>query len=474
MKAELHYGPITISEAAKIVHGDLRLFGCDGNCNITNVAIDSRDCTENTLFVAIRGERTDGHEYIQSAVKSGAVCIFAQYIPKALEAEGEYAIIIVDDPIVAVGELAKAYRQRQSAKIVAVTGSVGKTTTKEFVCSVLSQRFKTYKSSGNHNNELGLPLTLLDMPRDIEYAVLEMGMSALGEIEYLSKIAEPNIALITNVGTSHLEHLKTRENICRAKMEIVSGMHSDGKLILNGDDPMLVTKSSEKHFFAFVSLKNDDCRYRVENVLSDENGTSFDVADGENKIKGLSVHVIGMHNLYAALFAYAVGSITGMTEREIAAGLADFKNVGSRQNVYSLNKITVIDDCYNASPESMRAALDVLDTLSKKSGARRIALLGDMKELGEHSLKYHFELGKYAYGKADVLICFGVLASAIADGAMECGMNKESVLVFTDTASHEQCGQKLLEILRENDVLLVKASRAMEAEKIIGYIKSHI
>ncbi len=473
MIAKLKSGAITLREAADAVGGELRLFGAREQDEITNIAIDSRDCTDGSLFVAIKGERTDGHGYIGSAIGLGAVCVFAQYVPKSLECDKNYAIIIVDDPITAVGRLAKYYSARQNCRIVAVTGSVGKTTTKEFIYAVLSQRYSTYKSEGNHNNELGLPLTLLDMPKGIEWAVLEMGMSALGEIEYLSKIAEPDIAIITNIGTSHLEHLKSRENICRAKMEIVCGLKRGGALLLNGDEPMLLSHRGGEYSPRFVSLGSRESEYRVQNIRTRDSQTLFDLVTVKANVCDLCVPTVGEHNLYAAAFAFAVGELAGMNECEIAKGLSAFKAVGGRQNIYSLSGITVIDDCYNASPESMRAALSVLDQLSKNGKGRRIALLGDMRELGQSSAQLHRELGEYAAGKADILCTFGVLASAIGEGAVASGMDAESIIGITDPGAHRECAEALLGILREGDVLLVKASRAMEAEKIIGYIKEN-
>jgi UDP-N-acetylmuramoyl-tripeptide--D-alanyl-D-alanine ligase len=472
MTAELHLGSISIGEISMIVGGEVNYFGADENSCVTNVAIDSRDCREGSLFVAIKGERSDGHDYIASALEKGAVCVFAQYMPSGVEVESKYAIILVEDPIVAVGMLAKEYKRRQSCRVVAVTGSVGKTTTKEFVCSVLNEKYKTYKSEGNHNNELGLPLTLLGLPLDCEYAVLEMGMSALGEIEYLSKIAEPDIAIITNIGTSHLEHLKTRENICRAKLEIVAGLKKGGKLFLNGDEPLLRAWDSRAYDVSYISLmqKGD---INVCNISGNGEGMCFDI-ESENKRSSLAVSVIGEHNLYAAAFAFACGEAAGMSVEQIARGLGRFENVGGRQNIYSVSGITIIDDCYNASPESMRAALTVLNTLGSKKNSRRIALLGDMRELGENSKRYHYELGEFAYGKVDMLFSFGVLASAIADGAIHAGLDRSCAVCCTDPSEHDACGAKLCEVLLPSDVLLVKASRAMEAEKIIGYIKTHI
>ncbi len=471
MIATLKSGYITLREAADAVGGELRLFGAREQDEITNIAIDSRDCTEGSLFVAIKGERTDGHGYIGSAIGLGAVCVFAQYLPKSLDIDKNYAIIVVDDPIGAVGRLAKYYSARQSCKIVAVTGSVGKTTTKEFIYAVLSQKYNTYKSEGNHNNELGLPLTLLGMPKDTEWAVLEMGMSALGEIEYLSKIAEPDIAIVTNIGSSHLEHLKTRENICRAKMEIVCGLKSGGALLLNGDEPMLLSHRGGQYSPSFVSLGSREGEYRVQNIRTLRSQTVFDLVKNNVNVCDLCVPTVGEHNLYAAAFAFAVGELAGMSISEIAKGLSAFKAVGGRQNIYSVGSITVIDDCYNASPESMRASLCVLDQLSKDRSARRIALLGDMRELGQSSTQLHREIGEFSVNKVDILCTFGVLASAIADGAVAAGLDARSVISFTDPGAHNECGQALCSILREGDILLVKASRAMEAEKIIGYIK---
>lgn len=477
MSVSLHLGTLTPAEIAEAVGGRLEMAGGEGTSALTvvsSVSTDSRDCPEGTLFVAIRGERTDGHAYLADVCRRGAACALVSYIPRDAVFSRPFPCIVVEDTVRAVGLLARAYRTRSSCRIAAITGSVGKTTTKEFVAAVLSQKFKTYKSSGNHNNELGLPLVLLGMPAECEWAVLEMGMSALGEIDHLTRIARPDIALITNIGTSHLEYLGSRENICRAKMEIVNGLKSDGTLLLNGDEPLLAAHRGDSHSPQFVSLQDPSADFYASAISCRDNGQTFCLTHAGKTIRDLTIPVLGEHNVYAAAFACAVGLTGGLSEEEIRRGLAGFVNVGGRQNLSECGGIAILDDCYNASPESMRAALKVLDQLSRqRGGARRVALLGDMRELGRDSRALHTEVGRFAASCTDLLFTFGVLAMNIADGAEEAGMSKDSVFSVTDM-DHESCGKALLSRLRPGDILLVKASRAMEEEKIIAYIREHL
>ena len=278
--------------------------------------------------------------------------------------------MIVEDTIKAIGFLAAFYRTLTSAKFIAITGSVGKTTTKEFVYAVASAAFKTHKTQGNYNNELGMPLTLLSIEPDDEVVVLEMGMSNLGEIEYMTKIAKPDIAIVTNIGSSHLESLGTRENICKAKMEIRLGLPEDGILLLNADEPLLfnqyeVLEKKPK----LMSVYNRCGDYRALNIRQKVDGIVYDLIYANKAITNIEVPALGKHNVYNSLSAYAVGVILGMSDDQIRRGLKSFVGADRRQKIYEVGGITVIDDCYNASPESMRVAIDVLVSMAAKKDA---------------------------------------------------------------------------------------------------------
>jgi len=308
-------------------------------------------------------------------------------------------------------------------------------------------------------------------------SVLEMGMSNFGEIEYLSKIAEPDIAIVTNIGSSHMEYLGSREGICRAKLEIVKGLKPGGTLLLNGDEPLLRNYRSDKVTPIYVGF-GEDCSFRAENLrcalLENQISTIFDVCYNGRKIKNVAIPTIGKHNVYAALFAYAVGVSMDMSDETICRGLAGFRPVGMRQNIYNIGSLTVIEDCYNAAPESMRAAIAVLRELSAMKGGRMTALLGDMYELGASSEHFHEEVGmSFAEAGGELLCTFGESADSIARGAIFGGVPNESIYRNNNIRCPEMSGEMLLHALRPNDILLVKASRGAAAERVIRYIREH-
>lgn len=435
------------------------------------ITTDTRELKEGDLFVAIKGETFDGNDYIEKAFENGAVCALCEKAPTELKGA---SLLICDDTVKALGALAREYLALRSVKKVAVTGSVGKTTTKEFICSVLSEKYRVHKTEGNHNNELGLPYTVLSMPSDTEILITEMGMCARGEIEYLSDIVKPDIAVITVIGSSHLEHLKTRENICAAKMEIVHGMKEKGCLIVNGDEPLLRAPIYEKYSPKFLSLTEENSDFRADNIVSFDSYTEFDFICEEGCYK-MKASAIGRHIAQAAAFACAVGFKFGMSAQEINKGLMNYKTEKMRQNIYKIGNIKIIDDCYNASPESMRASCDVLAALAKEKGSRSVALLGDMKELGEDTRIMHESVGEYmAKSGLSLLFTYGLIAENYVTGAKRGGMTDSSIFTNPDVASPEKSGEALVKHLNDGDILLIKASRAMAAEKIINYLKEHI
>ena len=361
MKVNVGCNALTMYELAKICGGMLCYAGGEENRNLPfrSVFTDSREAERESLFVALGGARVDGHDYIGAALSLGSECVLCERIPDALS-DRKYVALVVNDTLRAVGELAKAYDRKINNKKVAITGSVGKTTTKEFVAAVLSENLRLHKTEGNYNSNIGMPLSMLTMKNDTQVSVLEMGMSNRGEIEYLSKIAEPDVAIITNVGSSHMEYLGSRENIAKAKLEIVKGLKADGVIFLNGDEPLLRNREEldgKEHYYVGFS---EDCDVKAQNIRFSMGNTVFDMVCNDKVVENVTIPTMGNHNIYAAMFAYAVGSKMGLSEEVIIRGLRNFKPVGMRQNIYDIGDITIIEDCYNASPESAKAAIDVL------------------------------------------------------------------------------------------------------------------
>ena len=451
------------------------LFG-DG-AFVEYVCTDSREVDSSTLFVVSVGERVDGHNYMLSAAKNGCRVFLCQRIPDELKNSGlPYTAIVVEDSIKALAKISEEYIKELSVKTVAVTGSVGKTTTKEFIYAVLSSTFSVHKTKANHNSTVGMPMSMLEADDGYDLSVVEMGMSGFGEIELMSRVARPRVACITNIGSSHLELLLTRENICRAKLEIISGMDEGGTVIINGDEPLLTSADLGDKKRVLVGIGNKDCDIKATNMRYCDDGSVFDVEAYGKTYENIEISVIGKQFVYASLFAIAVGLEMGISEEKIIKGLKNFKNADMRQNIYEVAGITIIEDCYNASPESMRAAIDVLKTLSlSKKNARMTALLGDMRELGENSRVLHKEVGRYfADNGGELLMAIGDLGADIALGSLEGGMSEDKIYMTSDYQSFEMIGNTLLDLLCEGDILLVKASRAIGAERIVEYLKSKL
>ena len=474
MSAELKLRSYSPSEIAEAVGGKLELYNGGSDDPVTAIATDSREAGTGVLFCAIKGQNADGNDFIGNAVCDGSTCFLCQFVPEAAKESGKpFSAVIVEDTIHAIGELASHYRNFTDAKFVAITGSVGKTTTKEFIYSVASAAFKTHKTQGNYNNELGLPLTIFGIEPDDKVVVLEMGMSNLGEIEHMTKIARPDIAVVTNIGTSHLASLGTRENICRAKMEIRLGLGEDGVLLLNADEPLLFDQYEQlekKPKLMSVHSRNGD--FRAVNIRQKIDGIVYDLIYASKAVTNVEVPALGKHNVYNSLAAYSVGVFLGMNDDQIRRGLKSFVGAANRQNIYEVNGITVIDDCYNASPESMRAAIDVLVSMAAKKNTRPAALLGDMLELGEYSRLMHDQLGQYAAQmQVQKLFCYGPTADVVAQAAIKKGIRADNVFVCLDTRDAQGMADMILDTLSPGDILLVKASRGIAAERIIECMK---
>ena len=427
------------------------------NIEISGVVSDSRKVEQGSLFVALRGENFDGHDFVESAMVCGAAAVLVEKPVK-----DSIPQIVVADTLKAYGQMAAGYRSEMEVKVVGVTGSVGKTTTKEMVAAILESKFRTAKTSGNHNNNLGLPMTVMDMPGDTEMAVLEMGMNHFGEMAYLASIAKPDISVITNIGTSHIEYLGSREGILEAKMEIMQGMDKKGVAVFNGDELLLWNlKDLEGHKKYYYGVENPMCDVVAENVQQMDGGMSFRVK-GMGQQFSMFVPAEGIHTVYNALAAITVGLICGVKAEKMQYQLAHFQNTGMRQQILQENGMTIIADCYNAGPESMEAALTVLG--DRETSGRRIAVLGDMLELGTRSMAEHYRIGRLAVSKADIVYAYGTYSDRLITGAITGGMDKKNCIHFS---THEAMAKKLQAVAQPGDVLLFKGSRGMKMENVL-------
>ncbi|MCI8387318.1 MAG: UDP-N-acetylmuramoyl-tripeptide--D-alanyl-D-alanine ligase [Clostridiales bacterium] len=455
-----------------------QILGVDKNCGtgISCITTDSRETESGALFVALKGERFDGNDYIPQAIARGASVVVAERMPSELTDDEQKRVYVVDNSVVAFGKIAKAYKSRINPRTIAVTGSVGKTTTKEFIYAVSGARFVTHKTEGNFNNEIGLPLSIFKMPESAQVSVLEMGMSQAGEIHHLTTIANPDIAVITNIGNSHIENLGSRENICKAKLEIIDGMPDDGWVILNADEPMLFAQKGKlKQNLLFVSLSNPQADYRALNIREYEDSTEFDLVAKKRVVTNVRIPTIGRHNVYDATYAFAVGELLGMSDEEIKRGLISFRNTGMRQNIYEYGGITLIEDCYNAGPESMKAAIDVLAKLADKNNCQSIAVLGDMRELGDYSKQLHMEIGTMVASRhISQLLTYGREAENIALGAINHAFKPDNISINTSVENPAASAHAIYKLLNRGDAVLFKASRAVRLERVIDELKKLI
>ena len=413
---------------------------------------DTRSLQPGQLFIALQGVR-DGHDYIPAAIAKGAAAVLCS------RKVGDYPAILVKDPRTALGDVAREALKRIGAKVVAVTGSVGKSTTKEMIAAVLSGTFRVSKTPANHNNDIGMPMAILDMPEDTEVAVLEMGMNHFREIAYLSCIAHPDVAVIINVGTAHIEFLGTQQGIRQAKLEILEGMTPQGMLLLNGDDTMLrcldVTPKQRITYFG----ASEGCDVRALDVSQKGGVLRFTVEAGRLTFP-VEMKLEGEHYVADALAAVTVGLKLGVHPDKIRQQLDAFQNMSGRQEIFQARGCTIINDCYNAGPESMAAALNVL---GNRPG-RHIAVLGDMLELGDCAQAEHYKIGRIAAEKADMVFAFGPHAGRVLDGTITGGMPENMGRAFD---SREDLITALRRAVKPGDVILFKGSHGMHLEKVL-------
>ncbi len=474
MKIQL-YSSLDLQALATMAGGRLILNGVEPTRLVSHICTDSREADASTLFCAIRGERVDGHDYVAKAAELGSAVFLCERIPDAMPAV--YAAVLVPDTVEALGRLAAARRDGELRRlpVVAVTGSVGKTTTKEMIYAVLSSAGEIFKKDGNYNSTIGLPMSFMEIPCSAGGAVLEMGMSSRREISAMTAAVRPDVAVISNVGSSHLEYLGTRENIARAKLEIAEGLREDGALLINGDEPLLRAVGQDfetekpvipSHVRVLrLSLAGDeDADYTACNMDSRDGGMIFDLMTPQGLWRELWVPAVGEHMVWAAGFAAAVGQLRGLSEGQVKAGLAAYRPADMRQDIRTVAGVTIIKDCYNAAPESMHAALKVLGLTP---ASRRIAVLGDMKELGAQTAELHKRVGaEVARLGIDSLIAVGELGALIARGALEAGMPAEAISCVSGVDEYIAFAEKLASSLQAGDGILFKASRAMALEKM--------
>ncbi|MDD3140529.1 MAG: UDP-N-acetylmuramoyl-tripeptide--D-alanyl-D-alanine ligase, partial [Lachnospiraceae bacterium] len=413
------------------------------------------------LFIPIRGARVDGHDFIPKVMSAGALCTLSE---KLLEG-ASYPYILVNSCEQALKDLAEYYRSSLDIKVVGITGSVGKTSTKEMIASVLEQKFNVLKTAGNYNNEIGLPLTIFNLRNEHEIAILEMGISEFGEMTRLAKMARPDVCVITNIGLCHLEFLKSRNGILKAKTEIFDYMQPGGAIILNGDDDMLATIGKTKGTMpCFFGLSTNHNCYATDIQSLGLKGTICTIHFPEETLT-VTIPIPGIHMVYNALAGACVGQALHLTPIEIKAGIECLKPVSGRNNIIETSEITVIDDCYNANPVSMKASLDVLSNAL----GRKIAILGDMGELGDNEKALHYEVGRYAtHSGIDIIICIGTLAKEIANGAIDTAGSSGTV---SPCILHYNTKELFLEasksIIQKNDTILIKASHFMNFPVIV-------
>lgn len=427
---------------------------------IEGVSIDSREAGENCLFVPFAGEHTDGHKYVRQAIENGAgAALWQKDIPGAPE---DLPVLIVENPLLALQQLSKAYRDSLNVKVVGITGSNGKTTVKDMTAAVLAEKYRVQKTEGNYNNHIGLPLTMLSLNEDTEVAVLEMGMSNRGEIELLSRLATPDVAIITNIGESHLKDLGSREAIADAKLEISAGLSSAGTLVYLGDEPHLTEKITEDVPFQTVTFGLDELNtFYPASVEQTENGSVFTI-NKEPSVR-FKLPVLGQHNVMNALAAIATASLFAVPYGDIAAGLRKVKLTKMRMEWIEGKKgIKIINDAYNASPTSVKAAISLVSELPGYN--RKIIILGDMLELGLDEELFHYQTGQVIDGdKIDYLFTYGELGQFIASGAKST-LGPDRVFAFQDK---QELTKAVEGILEGGELLLVKASRGMKLEEVV-------
>ncbi|WP_445490579.1 UDP-N-acetylmuramoyl-tripeptide--D-alanyl-D-alanine ligase [Niallia sp. 03133] len=448
----------TLNRIAKMIGIENTIEGAE-DIVVHGVTIDSRKIKAGHLFVPFIGEKVDGHQFVEDAIKKGAAASFWQKdVPNPPK---HLPLLYVEDPLKSIQQLAKSYRDELAVKVVGITGSNGKTSTKDITTNLLSLKFKVQKTEGNYNNHLGLPLTVLNLKEDTDIAVLEMGMSGKGEIDLLTKLAEPDVVVITNIGESHLLDLGSREGIAEAKLEIINGLKPAGRIVYFGDEPLLAEKITnlkhlDKKTFGMME-KNDLFPVKIHQK---ENGSSFQL---NRKETIFDLPILGNHNILNALAGMLVADYFGISYEDMNEGLKTLKLTNMRMEMLKgQNGVQIINDAYNASPTSMKAAINVLESLP--GFKNKVLVLGDMLELGPDEAVYHEEIGKsISKDKINYVFTYGNLGQCIAKGAKSM-LPEKQVAFFSEKKGLIEA---LKNIVDDETVVLVKASRGMKLEEVV-------
>ena len=440
----------TLQEAAAA----LGLPQMQAQATLADVCTDTRKIQPGSLFVCLRGERFDGHSFASQAAQLGAAALLVDH-----PVDADVPQLVVTDTGKALLQLAGWYRRRFRLPVVGLTGSVGKTTTKEFIALVLGAKYNTLKTQGNLNNEIGVPQMLFRLEDSHTAAVIEMGMNHFGEISRLTRAVAPTVGLITNIGVSHIENLGSRAGILQAKLEILEGMAPDAPLIVNMDNDMLRTVQLGDRPLLTFAIDDQSADFTATDIAEQGSTTTFTVHHS-TFTQPVTIPTVGIHNVYNALAAMAVGYVTGVNPAAAAAALANYVPAGMRQNLVQVGGVQVIEDCYNASPDSMRAALQ---TLGKLPVHRRYAVLGAMLELGDYAKEAHTQVGKMAAENGiDGVLAYGADAAYIVEAAKQAGL--ENARLF-DTK--EALAQSLAQQVQPGDGVLFKGSRGMNLEDVM-------
>ncbi|MHB8061859.1 MAG: UDP-N-acetylmuramoyl-tripeptide--D-alanyl-D-alanine ligase [Ruminiclostridium sp.] len=454
------------AELVRAVSGKI-LWG-DAQQVFVGVTTDSRKVAKDNLFIPLVGEKFDGHDYIEQCFRAGAsVCLTQKPIPQ----QDNAAAILVQDTAKALRDIATWHRNKYNIPVVGITGSVGKTSTKDLISCVLSKHYEVLKTQGNFNNEIGLPLTLLNLNSTHEIAVIEMGMSGFGEISRLTSIAQPQFAVITNIGVSHIEKLGSAQGILKAKLEILEGLKPEGLVILNGDDPLLQELKGKLNFKTIYYGMHSEFDYVAQDYESlGEAGTRFNIKLGK-QTNNVFIPVPGVHNVYNALAAIAVGIEMNMPMKVIIDGIAQYSPGNMRQNIITFNGIKIINDAYNASPQSMLASINVLEELCSKT--RGIAVLGDMLEMGDMAKELHYGVGSYIKDKKiEYLITVGETSKNIMQAVAD---SDNQTMKLQHFENNSEALSYILSIIRQGDFILIKGSRGMKMEQIAdGIMKAEV
>ncbi|BCZ47019.1 UDP-N-acetylmuramoyl-tripeptide--D-alanyl-D-alanine ligase [Clostridium gelidum] len=449
---------LSLSEIVEAISGEILVNNNEGNFN--KISTDTRKIEKDNLFIALTGENFNGNDYVCNAIEKGASIIIIDEVKfKVEELNDRVTIIKVKNTKSALGDLARFYRKKIGIKVVGITGSTGKTSTKDLVAAFLSGKYKVFKTQGNFNNEIGLPLMIFELSKEYDIAVLEMGTSNFGEINRLASIALPDVAAITNIGVAHIEYLKSRENILKEKMCITDYFDDENSLIINCENDMLKTvKEGDKFNIEKIGYDEKYDLYAKNIDLTCET-TSFDAVSRNKDSYRFNLNMVGEHNVLNALVGIQIAKKIGLTFEEMEKGLENFNATSMRLEFVNRNNFTIINDSYNANPDSMKAALKVLENYS---GIRKIAVLGTMGELGDYAKEAHTEVGRFAKGKIDILLTTGDFKKYYEEGF------KEGTMVFE---TKQELMETLASMIKEKDTILVKASRSEKFEEIVKYIE---